>query len=331
MDEGRAGILFDGVRYDWWQSAEVRASVDDLCASLSMRVTLPGHGDGLGLTPNTVIKAMMGGSLAATVRLDKLQRSVGKDSHDISIDGRSIARELVDSQYSKTLSGLTLADISKRLCDDFNVPLKVLAKTQAVEEFAMQCEAPANALINAARAANLLFYPSADGGLVLAAPSDAAPVAALRYGEHILSYEVVDEYAQRFSEYCVKGENDGENAPFGKAFDKGITHFRPMHIMADRHGQGQGGCERRAEMERNRRLARAHRIELDVQGWRYLDRDGGWRLWDINTQARVEIPHEGIGGVFLIGERSFKLDGKGGHTTRLVLMRREAFLQGKGK
>jgi len=331
MDDGLVEIRFDGIRYGYWKSAEVRASVDDLCASLRLAVTLPGAGNDLGITANTVIDVLIAGQMVYKMRLDSLSRSVSKDSHDISIEGRTLARELIDSQYSKTLSGLTLGEISKRLCADFKVPLKIAAATKEVPEFSMQCESPASALINAARTANLLFYPMADGGLILTEPTRDAPVTALIYGEHILDYEVTDEYSLRFSEYCVKGYDYAENeAISGKARDDGITFYRPMHIMPDKHGHGLGGCERRAELERNRRLARAHRITLTVQGWRYPAGDA-WRLWDINTQVRVTIPEEGIDDVFLIGERAFRLDDRGGQSTKLTVMDRAAFAGGASK
>ena len=329
MDNDEVEIRFDGFRYGQWQRAEVRSSVDDLCATLRLEVTLPGTGDNLGITANSVIGVVIAGQPVTTVRLDRLSRRVGRDSHDISLDGRSLARELVDSQYSKTLSGLTLGEIAKRLCNDFKVPLQVLAKTSVVEEFAMQCESPATALINAARTANLLFYPRADGGLVLAEPTKAAPVASLVYGEDILDYEVIDEHSQRFSEYCVKShDTDGAAAAMGRVKDADIQFYRPMHIVADKSGQSLGGCDRRAELERNRRRARAHRVELTVQGWRY-PHDDGWRPWDINTQVRVTIPAENIDDVMLIGDRSFSLDDRGGHATRLTVMARDAFAAGK--
>ena len=325
MDDAQIELLLDGIRYSGWQRAEVRASVDDLCSSLNLSVTAPGTGNNLGITANTVIKVLIGNQLVTTVRLDKLSRSVGKGSHNISIEGRSIARELIDSQLSKTLSGLTLGEIAKRLCTDLKVPLKIAAKTKTVEEFAMQCENPSNALINAVRTANLLLYPTPEGGLILTEPTKAAPVTALVYGEHILEYDVVDEYALRFSEYCVKGyDSDEDEAISGKVWDKGIKFYRPMHIMADRHGHGLGSCKRRAELERNRRLARAHRIELTVQGWRYPAGEA-WKLWEVNTQVRVRIPQEGINDVFLIGERAFRIDDKGGHMTRLTVMKRDAY------
>jgi prophage tail gpP-like protein len=323
MNEDKVEIRFGGVRFGFWQKAEIRESVDDLCASLSLSVTLPGHGDDLGLSANTVIEALVAGKIVSTVRLDSFSRKVGADSHDISLTGRSLGRELVDSQYSLTLSNLNLDEIAKRLCGDFNVPLAVQAKTALVPDFSMQCESPANALVNAARAANLLFYPTPDGGLVLAEPSGAPPVAALKYGEHIREYEVTDEYRLRFSEYCVKGyDYDNDAANKGAVRDKGIRFFRPMQIVADKHGKGQGGCERRAELEHNRRLARAHRIDLTLAGWTLPD--GG--VWAVNTQVRVVIPQEKIDGVFLVGDRTFSLDDQGGHVTRLTVMRREAYL-----
>jgi prophage tail gpP-like protein len=325
MDEGTIEIRFDGKRYGFWQKVEVRESVDDLCASLSLAVTLPGQGDNLGITANTVIEVLVDNELASTVRLDSFTRRVGADSHDISLTGRSLGRELVDSQYSQTFSELELEEIAKRICTDFNVPLIVAAKTSLVPDFSMQCESPANALINAARAANLLFYPTPNGGLMLAEPSSAAPVAALIHGDHILDYEVTDEHRLRFSEYCVKGydyEDDQDNT--GRVKDAGIQFFRPMQIVADKSGKGLEGCARRAELEMNRRLARAHRIELTVQGWRVLASEE-WRLWAINTQVRVVIPQEGIDGVFLIGDLSFTLDDNGGHTTSMTVMRRDAY------
>lgn len=327
MDEVAVSLRFDGQRYAFWQKVDIRESVDDLCASVQLGISRPGTGDAWAVSANTVIDVLIGEQAVSTVRPDRLRREVGDRIHDIHLDGRSLGRELVDCQYSKTLSGLKLAEIAQRLCRTFNVPLQVDAETAVVPEFSMQCEVPANALINAVRAANLLLYPLPDGGLILTGPTDAAPVATLQLGVNIKRYAVVDEYKLRFSDYTIKGyDYEANNALKGAAKDAGITFFRPMHVIADRHGQGLGGCERRAQLERNRRLARAHRIELSVPGWRYQDDTGAWHAWAINTQVRVIVPDEGIDGVFLIGERAFRLDDQGGRITHLTVMHRNAFL-----
>jgi prophage tail gpP-like protein len=321
-------IKFDGKLYGYWQSVEIHESVDDLCASVNLAVMSLEQGLGiLPLSENTVVEVLVDGKLANTVRVDQIKRKVDANSHSINIEGRSLGREFVDCQYSMTLKNLKLEEIIKRLCTEFKVPLKVLAQTFIVPDFSMQCESPSNALINAARAANLLLYPSASGGLVLTEPNNTAPVATLTYGQQIKSYELIDEYKLRFSEYTVKGYDHANNASTkGAVIDDDFKYFRPLHIMADKHGQGVGGCDRRAQLERNRRKARAHRIDLEVQGWQHA---GG--LWAINKQVRVVIPPEGIDAVFLIGERAFTLDSNGGSITRLQVMSREAFIGEKVK
>lgn len=315
-------IRFNGQRFAYWQHVNIRASVDDLAASVSLAVTRDGTGTRLGIDENTLIEVLIADTVVATIRPDVVDRHVDAQNHSITIEARSLGRELIDCQYSQTLSGLKLDEIVKRICSLFNVPVTVDAETVVVPDFSLQCESPSNALINAARAANLLLYPTPDGGLKLTKPIDAAPVATLVYGDHIESYGVVDEYKLRFSEYFVKGYDYAtDKALKGAVKDGGIGYFRPLHIMADKAGQSLGGCDRRAELERNRRQARAHRIDLEVYGWAH---ENG--VWDINTQVRVIIPDEEIDAVYLIGDRAFTLDDQRGSMTRLTVMRREAFL-----
>lgn len=331
MDEGTVELRFDAQRFGYWQSVDIRESVDDLCASVRLGLTQPGNGRPLGLNANTVVDVLIDGELVTTTRVDLLRKPTDAKSSAILLEARSMARELVDCQYSKTLSGLKLGEIVSRLCKVFNVPLTISGDTPIVPEFSMQSEIPANAIINAVRVSNRLLYPMPDGGLFLTGPSEETPVTTLEAGRHFTRYERVDEFRLRYSDYVVKSfDYASDKALQGAVKDDGILFFRPLHIVADQHGQSLGACDRRAELERNRRLARAHRIELELPGWRYQDRAGRWQLWKINTQVRLVIasedPSEHIDSVFLIGERSFRLDDKQGKMTHLQLMDRSAFL-----
>lgn len=324
-------VRFDGQVFDTWHSVSLSESVDDMCAKLRLQVALPGTGSGLGLTANTVLTVWAGDELLATVRPDLRTRSVAASSHDIRIEARSLGRDLVDTQYSATYSGLALGEIAKRLCALFKVPLQVVGQTQVVPEFSMQCEQPANALLNAARSANKLLYPMPDGGVMLTEPTSAGAVATLTYGQEIKSYQLVDEDRLRFSEYLVKSFDYAAGGGAGASRnggvrDEGINYFRPMHIVGDRVSQSDGSCGRRAALERNRRQARAHRVEIEVPGWHYLDLDGRPKVWRINTQVRVVIGPEGLDDVLLVGDRTLSFDAQRGRTTQLVLMDREAFV-----
>lgn len=320
-------IKFAGKTFSNWHSVDLSESVDDLCAQLHLGVALPGVGSDYGITSNTVLELWDGDELLATVRPDSRRRAVSATSHDVQINARSFGRELVDCQYSATYSGLSLGEIAKRLCALFKVPLQIVGKTVVVPEFSMQCEQPANALLNAARTANKLLYPTPDGGVMLTEPTGDGAVATLVYGTHIKSYAIVDEDKLRFSEYVVKSFDYLADAPrYGAVKDDGINYFRPMHIVGDRMGQSDGGCGRRAELERNRRMARSHRIEVEVPGWKYQGQDGVARAWRVNTQVRVVIEPEGIDAVLLVGDRTLKFDPAGGRTTQMVLMDRSAFV-----
>lgn len=320
-------VRFDNQRFGFWQKVSIRQSVDDLCASVNLSLTSQGAGNSLGFTANTVAEVRINDVLVTTVRADAVKRKVDDKSHSISFNARSLGRELVDCQYSKTLSGIKLGEIVKQLCNTFKVPVKIVGDTAIVPHFAMQCEQPANALLNAARAANMLLYPLPDGGLMLTLPTSSAPVATLVSGEQIKSYSINDEYKLRFSEYCIKSfDYEANNSRKGAVKDAGLTYFRPMHIVADRHGQGLGGLQRRAELERNRRLARAHSIDLELFGWGYVTATGAFEPWRINTQIRVVIPEEDIDAVFLIGDCSYEQDDQGGTTSNLTVMHRNAFV-----
>ena len=316
-------LRYDGQRYGLWQRVDVHMSVDDICASVRLSAAGVKNEYTMPVTANTVIDVLADDQLLTTVRPDILRRSVGVRSNEIHVDARSLGRELVDCQYSKTLSGLRLAEIVKRLCSTFKVPLKIDAKTEIVKNFALQAETPANAIINAVRTGNLLLYPLPDGGLILTEPTSAAPVATIEYGKHIDRYDVVDEYRLRYSDYLIKSyDYHGAGAIHGRSKDDGINFYRPMHIIADRTGYGIGSCERRAALEHTRRLARANRIEFALPNWINPETE---KLWALNTQIRLVIAPEEIDDVYLIGDLTFGIDDKGGKRTTMQVMRREAF------
>lgn len=315
-------IKFNGQRFSTWTHVSLRESVDDLCASVTLGIALPPNADTpLALTANTIVQVWVDGTLVSTIRIGKIRGTVSATAHSIEIDARSLARELVDCQYSATLNGLSLEALINRICSTFQVPIKVVAQTAIVPHFAMQCEVPANALLNAARSANLLLYPTPDGGLLLTAPTEDAAVAVLTYGQDFSQYELADNYDLRYSDYVVKSfDYAAGEAIKGAVKDPEFNFFRPLHIVADKHGHTVGGCDNRAEQERNRRLAKAHALNLTVPRSGHA---GG--LWAINTQVRIVIPNEGIDGVFLIGERTFSL-GENGTETHLQLLHRDAFI-----
>jgi prophage tail gpP-like protein len=320
------GLKFNGLQFNDWQQVNIRQSIDDLVTQVQLGFARAGIGNAFPIDINTVVQVLMNDHLISTVRTDSAPRRITENSHTNQFMGRSLGRELVDTQYSATYKNLTVTEIVKRICTLFKVPLTPFASTSLVPDFSMQSESPANAIINAARTANLLIYPTPDGGLMMAEPDNNPPVATLEMGKQIKELLINDDYRQRFSEYLVKSFDYGANTSRkGSVKDDGMNFFRPMHVIADRMGNSLGALQRRAEMERNRRMARAHSLVLTLQGWGH-EQSGLWQPWWLNTQVRVVVPEEGIDQVLLISDIESSQDDRSGTLSNLTLVHRNAFV-----
>ena len=49
-------IAFDGKRYGHWQRVSIRSTIDDLCATVNLTVTIPEIDEALDVSPSTVIR-----------------------------------------------------------------------------------------------------------------------------------------------------------------------------------------------------------------------------------------------------------------------------------
>lgn len=319
-------LKFNGQRFDFWQRVAIRMSVDELVSAVELSFAKSGIGKAFPVNVNTVAEVFINNVLVATVRPDSVPRRISANQHTNAFNGRSLGRELVDTQYSTTLKNLTVSEIVGKLCTLFKVPLTPFKSTALVPDFSMQSESPANAIVNAARTANLLIYPTPDGGLIMAEPDNSAPVATLEMGKQIQEIAINDEYRLRHSEYLVKSFDYGANTSRkGAVRDEELTFFRPMHVIADRLGNSIGALQRRAEMERNRRLARAHSLIVTVTGWGH-EQAGPWQPWWLNQHVRVVVPDENIDQVMLISDVEFTQDDKPGSQTSLTVVHRNAFV-----
>lgn len=319
-------LKFNGLQFDDWQQVNIRQSIDELVTQVQLGFARPGTGTPIPIDVNTVAQVLIKNHLISTVRTDSAPRRITENSHSNQFMGRSLGRELVDTQYSATYKNLTVSEIVKRICTLFKVPLKPFQSTALVPDFAMQSESPANAIVNAARTANLLIYPTAEGGLIMAEPDNNPPVATIEMGKQIKELTINDDYRQRFSEYLVKSFDYGANtARKGTVKDDGLNFFRPMHVIADRMGNSLGALQRRAEMERNRRLARAHSLVVTVVGWGH-EQSGLWQPWQLNTQVRAVVSDEGIDQTLLISDIELSQDERTGTLATLTLVHRNAFV-----
>jgi prophage tail gpP-like protein len=106
----------------------------------------------------------------------------------------------------------------------------------------------------------------------------------------------------------------------GTVRDPGVTRYRPHLIVAEAQTDD-AAAAKRADWEMRRRLARAVRASVTINGWRQQD----GRLWVTNEMVWAESPWLALERELIIAETTFTYD-EGGALTELNLTLPDAFL-----
>jgi prophage tail gpP-like protein len=106
----------------------------------------------------------------------------------------------------------------------------------------------------------------------------------------------------------------------GTVRDPGVTRYRPHLIVAEAQSDD-AAAAKRADWEMRRRLARAVRATVTINGWRQQD----GRLWATNEMVWAESPWLALERELIIAETTFTYD-EGGALTELNLTLPDAFL-----
>jgi len=134
---------------------------------------------------------------------------------------------------------------------------------------------------------------------------------------------ICDRYRQRMALLRRSGGKTNPKAltQIGAAVrDEGVTRYRPHLIVAEAQADD-AHAQKRAEWEMRRRLARAIRATIQVNGWRQQD----GRLWTTNEMVEVSAPWLALDHELIIAQVQYSFD-DGGEMTGLELTLPDAFL-----
>ena len=289
------------------------------------------------LTPGREAHLHLGKTGVIDGYIDILNVADNPNSRNITIQGRSKTADLVDCSALGPFEfdgGLTLTQIAEKLCQPFGI--SVIALADVGEPFPVISIKPSDKVFDIlnklAKQRGLLLYSSTEGNLVINKRGLQRAATELVQGVNVLSARASYDNTNRFSEYVVKGQNDGsidgligdkpEDATEaeGSAKDSGINRYRPTVIIAENAGSSQTSKER-AEWEATYRAAKGTTISVTVKDWK--EKNG--QLWDINKLVYLRYPRLGVNGQFLINAVSYKQDENSSRTCTLELVRKDAY------
>lgn len=312
------GRLFGG-----WTGVTISLALDAISGAFALSLSTRDDAAGapMAVAPDDRCQLRIGGEAVIDGWVDAVGPSINANEHGIQVDGRDKTGDLADcSAIHKpgSWSNARLETIATELARPFGVAVTAAVSTGApIRKFALQQGETVQAAIERLlRFRGLIAIASASGDLIITTPSTAAPVATLALGFNIKSANGRFDHRERFSDYIVKGQAQGDDQRSGKAAsqvrgearDAGVRRYRPLLIVAeDQADTASAGT--RAKFEAGVRAGRSKGVEIVVAGWRVAPRG---QLWRPNMRVRVQCAAAGFpDDILLVTAVVLKKDGEG--------------------
>lgn len=329
-------LRINGRDYAGWKSARVTRGIETVCGGFALSVAdrWAGQQEPWPIREEDECALLLGDERVITGYVDGRTLSFGPEEHAISVSGRDAASALVDCSADLDkweFSNFSVLDLAKKVGDQFGLRVSLQAGLQLAQADKLSVD-PGDTgwdvLERLCRTAGVLAVSDGDGGIVLTRVGSEKATTALEEGQNILQASLDCDATKRFSAYRVLAQERGSDRASGKtvaavrgvAVDEGVQRVERLLIVRGDGGMTPAQAKTRAQWEATVRAARAHTVNVTVQGWE----QGDGSLWPVNALVRIKSPLLGLDTEMLIKETVFSLD-EGGTTTELALSRPDAF------
>lgn len=342
-------IEVNGVPFENFTSATVTYAIDTLTRSFQFAST--------NVPANQVItfpfqrgdacRVLVDGEAVVTGFIESIQGGGSATSHMLSVEGRGLSADLLDSQLYKpeelTAGSLTLADIIRTTLRNIALDIEVIDNVnpppfnQAEDIVAPEMGMAAFDLIEQyARKRQALISENADGNIVIANTTPEEVNYQIIHKvenntNNVISWAFQQSDVDLFNKYIIVGAQDAvvnalginqllaefnldpivfqTNEETDPVVDSNIRLSR-QYVVVMGTGYSNQQCAERAEWSRRVRLARARNYSATVLGYR--DFDGN--LFDINTLVDVDDEYANINRKQLINSITFSYSLRGSFT-----------------
>jgi prophage tail gpP-like protein len=319
-----------------WDSYEIDSDLMTPADAWGVTIGMGGKDLPDEVVEGAAVQIYMGKDLVMTGSIDDIDHPVSKTSNSISLSGRDMAADLLDSAapiFDAKMVSLDQA-VSKIVSEFHIVKKRISAESPRIREkiTVEPGDSAWDVLARVAEANGLWPWFEPDGTLVIGGPDYSTPVVATLImrsdgqGNNVLRMTKSRSQRGRYSKVTVLGQaagtdvEDGRNSLSGAAEDSGVTRYRPK-IVVDHECDNQATCRDRARKLIADSRLNAFTLTVEVKGHRIdapeLDSNG--LLWTPGQRILVYSEPHKINGIFFLMRRKFKGDRSGGKRTTLVL------------
>lgn len=331
-DEAQITVLVNGVAYQGWLESEVERSLEAICGTFSIPVSLV-PGDPPVIQRQDQVQVKIGNQVVITGYVLAAEPFYRRKDCGMRIIGRDRTGDLV--RCSAIHKGgqwrhASLERIAKDLVSPYGIEVRVDVDTGAnISDFKLaHGESVVDALSRAARLRGVLVTRDDAGRLLLTKAGKERFKGEIRRGYNVISMQGVGSDEQRHSEYIVYGQCntagatdfDAARTLTARAKDSEIKRHMPLVINADGNTTQ---AELKALVEHTARVRRGHAYGLryQVEGWTFEGEP-----WPLNQRVAV---HDDIAGTegreWLIASVRQTCTREDGDVTELLLRPIEAY------
>jgi len=281
-------LQVNGKNYTDFLAADVQLSIDQLVGGFAFQATAT-PASIFPFSMRDVVKVIADGFTVITGVIDKIEVSYDAFAHTISITGRSLLADLVDSSIDEQINTteLSLAKICEKVLSDIGLNVKVIDNSGTSEfkdyDIASSEEGQtAFEFIQAlANKRQVLLTSDSDGNLLLTrAGTETAPFNLQNKLEakdnNILTGTYTTDQSSQFYKYKVNSQlsllkmleettpEDAANQS-GIAINESIRETRLLSLTAEENSDNETDVDR-AKWERNIRKARGIGATYNIQG-----------------------------------------------------------------
>lgn len=334
MVSEKVKLRIDGVDWGGWKSFEASFQIDALCVEFALGLFdrwTPGM-EAMPLAAGMPCEVLLDDQLFIKGHIDKVDFSVGAGNHAIAVNGRDLKADFVDcSAIHKPgqWKNMGLLDIANVLASPFGLKVRALDGMDLgppipvfkLEEGETAFEA-FERLLKQKEFLTLSEFGDNSDVIALLPIGSIKSDTRLVQGDNVKDASASYDMTERFSDYIVKGQKQGNDQDYGlaaacvrgEAQDEMVPRYRPMLVRAENQVNAEDAIKR-AKWEASTRAARSVTVSVTVPGWR---RDNN-NLWLYNSLVEVDIPYLKIAQELLITKVTYSLTNDGGTVTRMEL------------
>ena len=303
-------IITDGKKITGWTQLNVRRTMSELCDSFNFDYSDRWSND-FPLYTGLPCQIQIDGIPITTGFIDEIEPEVNDSSMSFMLSGRSKTMDLVDCnrvQAPYSWRNQNIYNLVKSICDPHGIKVTIERANPGepfTEASVDQNESLFDFIQKLVKQRQLLTISGTDGNLILTNAGNTKSVDSFIEGENISSIKGKFSWANRYSEYVIKGQQKvkasadswgGKTiAIYSKAIDENVLRFRPKMFTGNTQ-LTTGAAQLQVNWEAQVRAGRSNRFSIIHPSWVQSNGD----LWKENLITYVKHSKLKLDGEFLI-------------------------------